>query len=36
MTPSAYLGNCISPTGVVRQQLPPVEFDALAELKVVD
>jgi hypothetical protein len=32
VTASAYLDNCISPTRVVRQQLPQVERDALEEL----
>jgi hypothetical protein len=30
--PSGYLDNCISPTGVVRQQLPDLELAALEEL----
>jgi hypothetical protein len=32
MAPSAYLDNCISPTGVVREQLPQGEGDALNDL----
>ncbi len=32
-TPSAYLDNCINPSGVVRGQLPPSEAAAFSELQ---
>jgi hypothetical protein len=32
-TPSAYLDNCISPSGVVRGQLPSVEAAAFGDLE---